>query len=398
MRDMAIEGLSTLAQRGQWRASVYRDRITTRVLAALDDVNPLVRMHAAEAFRALHEDSTSIERVGLLNQLLDRETHPNVRAQLLLALGREAHDSPSGVDAVLGHLLTTPVPNVEPPPETLTVEGPDNAGDVEDTLDAAADGTHSQLLVSIVALLALTYKTPLASAALDRWAAGAPSSPELQHAIPLIRDYLAVGSDSAQQARAFAFVRAAADSAVAWWSDLKQKVAVGNELSDAERNEFENALHVLDSIATGLYFASGAYEDERNDGTDAEPADKPLARADLARFADLAIPVLLTCAESNAAPVIHQVVETLVFLAPLDEKGGLIALTRAATAGEGYAYDSLAGSVIVPYLQRLLAEQRQLVLFDAAGVVAFRRLLSAFASSGNEAALVLAFTFADVFR
>jgi hypothetical protein len=49
-------------------------------------------------------------------------------------------------------------------------------------------------------------------------------------------------------------------------------------------------------------------------------------------------------------------------------------------------------------LQRLLAEQRLLVLNDEEGAAAFRDLLSAFAAAGNEAALTLAYTFGDVFR
>jgi hypothetical protein len=54
--------------------------------------------------------------------------------------------------------------------------------------------------------------------------------------------------------------------------------------------------------------------------------------------------------------------------------------------------------VVLPYLQRLLTEQRQLVLHDETGTSSFRHLLEVFASAGNEQALALAFTFADVFR
>lgn len=397
VRDMAIQGLSTLARRGQWRASEYADRISTRVLAAQDDVSPLVRMHAAEAFGALHRDSTSIERVGMLKQLLDRETHANVQAMLLTALGSEAHASPLAVDAVLGHSMVSPEEDAEPRPETVGSDGQDMAGETVVPLDPR-DGTDSGLLVSIVALLALEHETPLASAAVDRWAANAPSSRELLQTMPMIRGYLAVGSDPAPRTRAFDVVRTAAGSALGRWSDIQESVADGNELSDARRTEAQNALKVLASIATQLYFASGAYDEKRNAGMEAQPEEMLRAKADLARFADLAIPVLLTCSATKEAPIIHHVVETLVFLAPLDEKRGLIALTEAATASDGYAYDSLGGGAVVPYLKRLLAENRDLVLFDALGVVAFRRLLSAFAAAGNEEALVLAFTFADVFR
>lgn len=52
----------------------------------------------------------------------------------------------------------------------------------------------------------------------------------------------------------------------------------------------------------------------------------------------------------------------------------------------------------MPYLRRLLAERRRLVLCGDESVTAFRTLLAAFAGAGNEAALELAFTFADIFR
>jgi len=48
----------------------------------------------------------------------------------------------------------------------------------------------------------------------------------------------------------------------------------------------------------------------------------------------------------------------------------------------------------MPYLHRLLAEQRRLALYDAA----FRSVLAGFAAAGHEPALSLAYDFAGVFR
>lgn len=149
---------------------------------------------------------------------------------------------------------------------------------------------------------------------------------------------------------------------------------------------------------TGAAFASGAYESRRDDVSEQDVQQDVATAAEIARFADLAIPTLLICAASKAAPVIHHVVETLVYLAQVDEKRSLITLAEAVSTHSNYAYDPLASGIVVPYLTRLLAEERDLVLFDAEGVAAFRTLLAAFAAAGNEDALVLAFTFADVFR
>ncbi|WP_143193888.1 hypothetical protein [Micromonospora sp. CB01531] len=86
------------------------------------------------------------------------------------------------------------------------------------------------------------------------------------------------------------------------------------------------------------------------------------------------------------------------FLAPLDEARALQAIAAVVPSNGPYASDSLAGDFLMPYLQRLLAEQRHLVLVDLVGVAAFRHLLDVFAAAGNGTALALAYSFADVFR
>jgi hypothetical protein len=95
---------------------------------------------------------------------------------------------------------------------------------------------------------------------------------------------------------------------------------------------------------------------------------------------------------------VHEAVKTMIFLAPLDEARALQAVAEAVPEEGPYAGEHLAGTDVIPYLERLLAQQRQLVLFDEAGVAAFRHLLAAFASAANQEALALAYTFADVFR
>jgi hypothetical protein len=76
----------------------------------------------------------------------------------------------------------------------------------------------------------------------------------------------------------------------------------------------------------------------------------------------------------------------------------LLAVAAAVPERNRYATDPIAGRVVLPYLQRLLAEQRALVLRDPDGLSAFRHLLQTFAAAGNEQALALAYSFADVFR
>lgn len=393
MRDRAIEGLSVLARREKWRTSEYGGRIISRVQAALADESPVVRMHAAGAFAELHADATSEERVAGLRDLLVTEPHFMVSIVLLNLLGREAHASPDAVDATLEAL------------DTLRA-GADQSSESQELADetekaAAADRVddeHNNLKVNITTFLALAYETPHALSTLAEWASEPAKHNELGHAIWFIRDYLAPGAEPRLQQRAFEFVTTASTSALRYLIETGGAYVDVAELAPSQLSELKNVLRVLEATANQIYFASGAYESSRGNLSEDGVQQSAAGLADIARFADLATSTLLICAASKAAPVVHHVVETLVYLAQADEKRSLKALAEAVTAYSGYAYDSLASGVVIPYLTRLIAEQRDLVLFDAEGVDAFKTLLAAFAGAGNEDALVLAFTFADVFR
>lgn len=393
MRDGAIDGLSALARREKWRTSGYGDQIVSRVQAALTDESPVVRMHAAEAFAELHADATSEERVVALRDRLLAEPHVTVSTVLLNLLGREAHAAPSAVDATLEALacLRAGAPQSFEPGELA-----DQA--VKRSADDLGEDERNKVEVGILTYLALTHETPYALSTLNEWASDPAKHNALSHAIPFIRAYLAPGSEPRLQQRTFRFLTIASTSALEHWAAAGGRMVDTSELTSVERSGLENSLRVLDATADQIYSASGAFERKRGNDSKQYAQQGASTAADIARFADLATPTLLICAASKAAPVIHHAVETLVYLAHVDEKRSLKAVAEAVTADSNYAYDPLASGVVVPYLTRLLAEQRDLVLFDAEGVGAFKTLLAAFAGAGNEDALVLAYTFADVFR
>ncbi|MFI5623966.1 hypothetical protein ACIA03_10900 [Nocardioides sp. NPDC051685] len=370
MRDKAIDGLGRLAFRENWRSSQHGALIVDLVMDAMADENPVVRMSAARAFRAVYFDKPPPARVSLLGELLQGESNRNVRNEYMRLLESEAHESPQEVDNVLRGLANEPESPTEPDPTD------------DDALD---------LPVEVLTLLAMRHQTPFATETVRAWATNAPWSDEALRATHCVRGYLGPNSDPAVQGRAFDMVTKAADSSLGHWITKLEEVS-GAEPSESEQDELKHSVMVLDSIANQLYFASGAF-DRMNGGEDATAS-----RAAQERFADLATPVLITCARSKVSGIVHQVVETLIFLAPLDEKRTLLSTMEAVASDGSYAYDPLSSDVVIPYLKRLLAEHRQLVLFDDEGVAAFRALLSAFASAGNESALELAFTFSDVFR
>jgi hypothetical protein len=379
MRDRAIEGLVTLACREVWRASEDGNLIVDRVKTALSDENPLVRMHAAHGFRAVYANESHHSRIGMLGDLLRREPDANVKHALLWELGSEAYESPLEVDEILRQL----------------------AEDQEPTDEEPRDDNGDDLAVDILLTLALRDQTPFATESLRKWALAAPRSAEALRAIYLVRDYLAPNSDPPVQERAFDFIGIAADASLERWSENLHEHSPNALASQPDLNELNHSLKILDNIANQIYFASGAFDAQRNGAPSAEPNDgsDSLVPSDPhERFADSALPVLMTCSRTKVAPIVHHVVETLIYLAPLDEQRALLAVADAAASDGVYAADPLSGDVVIPYLRRLLAEQRSLVLFDDGGVTAFRKLLEAFASSGNESALALVLTFAEVFR
>lgn len=391
VRDSAVEGLSVLARREAWRNSEYGSRITSRVESALTDANPVVRMQAVQAFTWMRSGSTSEDRVDALRTLLLDEHDVMVGSALLGRLQREAHTSPDAVDSLLAELDQRRFF------DGGSSEIQDPADDSKPTNDERAEQERYHRAVGITTFLGLHHETPYSRSTLKEWADAASVSKELSHAISFIRDYFAPVAEIGIQKRAFEFATAGCTSAVTHLDEMSAVLTGKTEATPEQLASLKRAYNVLDTTASQIYFASGAYERKGIDVEDDSPHHGPTT-AELVRLADLAIPLLSICAGSKAAPVIHHVVETLVFLSCVDKRRGLQELADAVAANEGYAYDSLAAGVVIPHLTRLLAEERHLVLFDEEGVTAFRKLLSAFAGAGDEKALVLAFTFSDVFR
>lgn len=336
------------------------------------DDNPVVRMSAADAFGAIYGDEPAQARISLLGDVLQSESDKNVRDVYLSQLGSEAHEFPELVDDVLRNLF----------------DKSESSGESD-----ICGKAGRRLVVEILTILMIEHQTHFATETLMSWAANAPQSgEEVLKATHFVRDYLVPTSDPAIQERAFDMVATAAESCTRLWNSTRQAQTADKQPSESELPELKHALSVLDSIANQLYFASGAFDEKKGE------QHVTVSHAALERFANLATPVLITCARSQAASIVHHVVETLIFLAPLNEKRALVSTAEAVATDGTYAYDRMSSNAIIPYLRRLLAENRQLVLFDDVGVVAFRKLLSALASAGNEAALELAFTFSDVFR
>jgi hypothetical protein len=367
MHDTAVGGLAALLSQQDWRSSGDAAAIAAAVTAGLHDDSPVVRMRAAEGLLAVHADAEGEQRASAIGDLLLTERDDRVRAVLLQQLAATAAAAPTVVDHLLERLH--------------------NGGDAA----ADEDDLHEDVTADVLTYLAVVAETPFAAATVERWCKQAPTQASaVRRFAQCARKYLARPGDEIQ-ARAFAYLRAAVETCTARLAHDPLELSLpASELTEAQRAEIQGSVLVCHDVAEQVYFASGAFDGKAD----------PTARRKMpdAGFADLAMPVLRMCASTRVPQCVHPAVQTMVFLAPLDEARTLQAVADAVPADSSYAGDSLAGDLVVTYLKRLLAEQRPLVLFDAEGANAFRRLLATFAAAGNQEALSLAYTFADVFR
>ncbi len=320
-------------------------------------------MRAAEGVLAIYADQDEEQRASTVGDLVLAEQDERVRSVLLGQLAAAA--APAVVDDVLARLH--------------------KGGDPGDG-DLGADVT-----VELLTYLAVVARTPFASATVERWCDEAPTRPmAVSRFAKSARRYLA-GTEVGIQARAFALLWSAADASAARLGRDPGKLSLAaSNLTEAQLAEIQGAVLICREVAQQVYFASGAFESRRDPKVELAVPD--------AGFADLAMPVLSRCASTHAPQCVHPAVKAMVFLAPLKEASALQAVADAVPPDSSYAGDPLAGDIVVTYLQRLLTVQRPLVLFDAVGADAFRRLLATFAAAGNQEALSLAYTFADVFR
>jgi hypothetical protein len=363
-RDTAMSGLAALLKRKAWRDSEAGPSIASWLSAAIQDSEPVVRLRAAAAMRAVHADVESAERVRAIGELMIAESDPTVRAALFCQLRPDAVGAPEAVDAVLERLLG---------------EGIDAIPDPDTDL--------GEWVLEGLTYLALIPKASFALLTVERWCREAPAHPAPVKAFAQCARRYLNPPDGDGQVAAFHLLNAAATASLGRWTRNPSEHLPGADQSDGQLRASAEVAH---EVAQQIYFASGAYAEN--------PGEEPHLSGNHAVFADLAFPVLATCAKLGVPQCLHHAVRTMIFLAPLDEARALRAVAEAVPADGSYTGDYLVGEDLIPYLERLLAEQRQLVLVEEPGVAAFRHLLAAFAGAGNEAALALAYTFGDVFR
>lgn len=166
--------------------------------------------------------------------------------------------------------------------------------------------------------------------------------------------------------RAWALFNAILGAAIGEWQELNANY--GNTPTDqiptCAREKWESLALLLDSAATELYFASGAY-DEKKYAIGAGAADtssdvaKDLFWDESQESLEILEPVVL-------APAVHHLVELLCAFIDKDPATVFRRIGKVVCAAEagGYPNDSLAADLIVRIVNRYLAEYRHVLRDD----------------------------------
>jgi hypothetical protein len=381
MRDEAAIGMVRLLSRAEWAVSEAAPglRAALRVLSV--DPNPLVRMQAAYGLVLIDSDAPSAQVVvdRVRARILD-EQDIHVLAVHLRTLASVTHAASRDVDRLLEDLASRPQ-------GAVLHQG--DSGSLPEGHSWAGREAMNDLLASMIVYLAVVDGAPFSANRLSSWLARPMDDVDRTTLlIHHLRRFLNPVNEVGQQAT-FSSLTEAARVAEAAWRRSSEAAADDGAASHAEAG---NAARVSRDIAQQLFFASGAFDEKP--GVNRETAQ----HGDPEVFATFALPLLRTLGSVRYPQVTQPVVETLIHVGRIHPREALLAVADAVPDTGPYVTDSLAGGIVVPFLARLLAENRDLVLGTDEGITAFRHLLQAFAGAGDADALALAYTFSDAFR
>lgn len=167
----------------------------------------------------------------------------------------------------------------------------------------------------------------------------------------------------------------------------------GTDVSAAKEGT-EHALHVLDAIAGQLYFGSGAFAAKN------EKDEKNLSPSQLRRYWDDSQPLFKALAEEIHPHVCHQLIETFHHLLEVAPRDVFKLAARAIRSGSegGYHLDHLAVEDVVRFIQRALAEYRELFQGDEDCLDALLMILDLFVEAGWAEARKLTFRLEEIYR
>lgn len=140
------------------------------------------------------------------------------------------------------------------------------------------------------------------------------------------------------------------------WRQLHADGQPDAKALNTTQEAINRTVHLVDDIALQLYFASGAFADERNNEEDR------LTEVQKKRFWSEVSEILGALADEIHPHTAHYVVQTLRHLLPCAPREVFLVATRAITSSSaaGYQHESLAVAEVVKLIQIALADHREI--------------------------------------
>jgi hypothetical protein len=176
--------------------------------------------------------------------------------------------------------------------------------------------------------------------------------------------------------------------------DMLEQEHAGKAPTEREREHFQILAKLANTIAGEVYFASGAFQPDRQHSAPLiqKPEQERFYREAGSIFDDLAVIALPGLA--------HHLVETLEMFIPIDPLGVFLRIAAVVRAGKrwGYEYEELAQDLIVRIVERYLAEHRPLLQQDRRCQTSLRETLETFITAASARAQALAYKVDEIFR
>lgn len=368
--NCAIEGLTVLAGRADWRA-IRGEELNALIVPLLDSPNPVHRYLATRALPSLYPELGRL--FDEAQHRLDTETDQHIATYLFDLISDFRSFRAADVDNVLRWLARSP----EWACASAAPEDDDQEGGDE----------RWTLVVNLLTALAIIEATPYASSILDAWMTHPTDHPNrATQATAWMRNVLNPTETrlrSAQE-RAFQLLRQSVDHLRTDWATAQQ-----SDPTPEHREHLADVIRLAANIGQQLYYASTA--NDAREATDAQP------KADARRFFTLALPLLEGLSGVRYPSVTHEIVRTLDHLRTVRPRPALLAAAAAVTGDPGYSRESLALDAVHGMVRHYLAEQRELLLTDRDSMSAVRLMLETYIRAGWDEAAQLAEELDDLF-
>ncbi len=370
-RIEAVEGLFSLFANPGFDA----EHILANLRILAQDRLPVVRFQVAWRLLLLYERTP--EAMWELIESLAGDPNFRIRVEVVSKLDRCAQTHPDRALAIVAKMLT-------------------EAG--------TARGKAEEIRNNCIACLTCYYlwrDDPTAKASVERIVEGIPAmAHDAGRVFPTLRNALRYVEPANPErplgTREWAakLFNAITGKAVPLMRELIEKRLRREEPLQEERAQFDDLELLLATCSTGLYFASGAFQELRY-------GSPPVLTTPEQRELYLALaPSWDLLAEIGSPNLVHHLVQTLEMFVPIDPARVFLLIGKSVLAGRlwSYHFEDQAVELVVRIVRTYIAEHRSIFEKNPDCLRVLRELLDLFITAGWPSARIVAYRVDEVFR